>query len=83
MSYIKIDKENRIIAASHDFHCGDGEVEADIPEEITLRDIHNYLYVEGEFVHSPLPEQEEPLSSEERIAELEAALELLLSGVTE
>lgn len=83
MAYIKIDSENRITAASYDFHCGEDEIEVDIPEEISLHDIHNYLYVEGEFVHSPLPEPEEPVTNEERIAELEAALEMLLSGVTE
>lgn len=86
MAYIKIDSENRITAASYDYHCGEGEIEVEIPEEISLYDIHNYLYVDGEYVFDPLPEPEEPeepVTNEERIAELEAALDLLLSGVTE
>jgi hypothetical protein len=56
MAYIKIDKTNRITAASYDYHCGEGEVEVDIPAEITLDHIHEYLYVNGEFVHDPIVE---------------------------
>lgn len=59
MAYIKIDSENRITAASCDFHCGDGEIEVEIPEEIRIPDIHNYLFIDGEFVYDPLPKPEE------------------------
>ena len=48
-------------------------------------DVYEYRYVNGEFVHDPLPveEVEEKPTPEQRIAELEEALALLLSGVTE
>lgn len=48
-------------------------------------DISDWCYVDGAYVYDPLPvdELEATPSTEERIAELEEALELLLSGVTE
>lgn len=48
-------------------------------------DTYDYRYVDGEFIHDPLPEPEQPeeVSLEEHVAELREALELLLSGVTE
>lgn len=48
-------------------------------------DTYDYRYVDGEFIHDPLPEPEQPaeVSLEEQVAELREALELLLSGVTE
>lgn len=58
MAYIKIDDDNRITAASYDFHCGDGEIETNIPEEIQIEDIHDYLYIDRQYVYDPLPEPE-------------------------
>lgn len=55
MAYIKINETNRITAASYYYHCGDGEIEVDIPAGIELEHIHEYLYVNGSFVHDPLP----------------------------
>lgn len=86
MAFIKTDDTNRITAASVVYHCGDGEIEVEIPEEIDFERIHEYLYADGVFVHEPLPVPEEPKTmptQEERITELEEALALLLSGVTE
>lgn len=60
MAYIKIDETNRITAASHNYHCGDGEIETTIPEEIQLKDIHDYLYIDGAYVYDPLPDPIEP-----------------------
>lgn len=48
-------------------------------------DHNSYLYIDGEYIYDPQPE-EEPVhapTAEERITELEEALALLLSGVTE
>ena len=56
MAYIKTDETKRITAASYDYHCGEGEIEVDIPAEITFDHIHEYLYVNGEFVHAPIEE---------------------------
>lgn len=49
-------------------------------------DTYDYRYVDGEFIHDPLPEPEQPedpASLEVRVGDLEEALGLLLSGVTE
>ena len=45
-----------------------------------------YRYVNGEFIHDPLPKQEpsEPAPTiGERVTELEEALDMILKGVTE
>jgi hypothetical protein len=64
MAYIKIDKTNRITAASYDFHCGEGELKVDIPAEITLDHIHEYLFVNGKFVHNPIIEPVEEVPTQ-------------------
>lgn len=56
MAYIKIDETNRITSASYNYHCGDGEIETTIPDEISLDNIHDYKYIDGEYVYDPLPE---------------------------
>ena len=48
-------------------------------------DVTQYRYVDGEFVHDPMPEPEPETPAptpEERITAMEEALELLLSGAT-
>ena len=57
MAYIKIDETNRIIAASYNFHCGDGEIEVTIPEDVPFENIHDYLYDDGEWIYDPIPEE--------------------------
>ena len=92
MAYIKIDSDGRITAASKTHHCGDGEIDVTIPEEIELGTIHDYRYENGEFVHDPKPVKviDPGPTTEERLAALEEenkhlkeALDLLLSGATE
>lgn len=48
-------------------------------------DVYEYRFVNGDFIHDPIPapEQPEEPSLKEQVAELREALELLLSGVTE
>jgi hypothetical protein len=77
MAYIKIDSKGRITAASKSHHCGDGEIEVTIPEEIGLETIHEYRYENGEFVHDPKPKPKQPdqqPTQEERIKMLEDKL---------
>ena len=55
-------------------------------DELPNGNICDYLYVDGRYVHDPLPKSEETEpqpTQDERIAELEEALSMLLSGVTE
>lgn len=71
MAYIKINETNRITAASYNYHCGSDEIETVIPEEIQLQDIHDYLYVDGEYIYEPLPVV---IDNAARIAELKQKL---------
>lgn len=60
---------------------------ADMPEVDELpKKATEYRYVNGEFIHDPLPKQEpaEPAPSlPDRVAELEEALDMILKGATE
>ena len=78
MAYIKIDNTNRITAASYNFHCGDGEIEVVIPEDIQLENIHDYLYINGDYAYDPLPKPEpiepEPAGEEVTTDDMAAAI---------
>lgn len=48
--------------------------------------ISDYIYQNGEYIHNPLPkieQPEKPVDLSERVAVLEEALGMILSGVTE
>lgn len=80
---LNLAEDGRVLSATYPEYAPDDAVKV---EELPEGDISDYRYVEGEFVHDPLPEPVEPEAQptpEERIAELEEALALLLSGVTE
>lgn len=83
MYAINIDNTCRILSATYSQYANDNYI---IVEDLPVGDITDYLYINGEFVYNPLPvpevPQEEP-TAEQRIAELEEALQLLLSGVVE
>lgn len=82
MAYIKIDDKGRITAASRTHHCGDGEIETAIPEEIGFDTIHDYRFAGGEFIFDPAPVQDGgPPAQETRIAALETAVAALLTGM--
>lgn len=59
----------------------DGEV-FDFPDDFDFCHQHEYKVAGGELVYDP-PEADTTPTQEQRIAELEEALALLLSGVTE
>lgn len=80
MAYIVIDKLNQITAASRTHHCGNSEIEVNIPEEIWENGIHNYKYENGNFTYFKPQEEESYLivpTTEERIGALEAAVAML------
>ena len=89
MGYIKTDSDGRIIAASATHHCGDGEIEVTIPDEIGLESIHEYRYENGEFIHDPKQQEatEQEVSTEELLLEVAADHEyrlcLMELGVSE
>lgn len=57
MAFILTNDENRITKASENelFHIGDGEIQVEIPETIDFENICDYLYIDGEYIYSPLP----------------------------
>lgn len=60
--------------------------DAILVDELPDGDVYEYRYSDGGFIYDPIPVEEptEPKASqEERITELEEALAMLLSGVTE
>lgn len=79
---LNLAEDGRILSATYEQFGVDG---MPIVEALPEGDISDYRYVDGEYIHDPLPKPDpvvEP-TTEERLAELEEALELLLSGVTE
>lgn len=83
MYALNLSESGRVLSATFRKYAPSGAVFVD---ELPDGDVSDYLYVDGSFVYEPLPKVETPEdnpSAEERIAELEEALALLLSGVTE
>ena len=74
--------DGRILSATYPKYAPQDAVQVDtLPEG----DLHDYRYVDGEFIHDPLPKPEQPkeVSLEKQVAELWEALDMLLTGVTE
>ena len=72
----------RILSATFAKYAHDGAVLAD---ELPEGNVADYRYINGEYVYDPIPvpEVENVPTDAERITELEEALAMLLSGVTE
>lgn len=62
MAYIIIDETKRITAASETHHCGEREIEIEIPEDVWAKGIHDYKYESGEFVYDPISKPDLPES---------------------
>lgn len=81
MYALNLAEDGRFLSATYEQYAA-----PDQPLVETLPDgnLVDYLFKDGAFIHEPLP-KEEPVEEPDlqaRIAELEEALELLLSGVT-
>lgn len=78
MAYMKLEEDGRIASASINFHCGDGEIEVELPEDVTMDNIREHRYVNGEWIHDPLPEPEpvtpQPAAESVTYDELAAAI---------
>ena len=74
--------DGRILSATEEQYAAPGQPVVDALPDGNIAD---YKFSESAFVHDPLPSVDEPVlpTNEERIAQLEEALALLLSGVTE
>lgn len=81
MFALNIDLDGRILSATYEEFANPWEA---LVEALPDGDIRDWKYVDGQYVYDPLPAQPaEPPSDAERIRQLEEALELLLSGVTQ
>ena len=78
---LSLAEDGRILHATYEELATEG---MPIVDALPEGDIYEYLYVDGQYVHNPLPEPEpeERPTQEERIAELETMLNTLL-GVSE
>lgn len=79
---LKLATDGRILSATYPKYAPQDAVQVDtLPEG----DLHDYRYVDGEFIYDPIPVEavEEEPSLEEQVAELREALDMLLTGVTE
>lgn len=57
MYALNLDKDNRVLSVTFDEFA---PVDQPIVNELPEGNIADYLYVDGEFVHDPLPEPEVP-----------------------
>ena len=81
--YFKIDENGKIGMCSEEPDFQPGMIELHPPDDFIPDDMHNWKYVDGEFVYTAPEEPVEPegLTQEERIAALEeelAAAKILL-----
>ena len=79
---LNLGEDGRILSATYEQFAVEG---MPIVETLPEGDISEYRYVNGEFIHDPLPQPESPpteLTQEERITELEKMMNALL-GVSE
>lgn len=79
---LNLAEDGRILSVTFEKYAPDDAV---VVDEFPEGNVADYRYVDGEFVHDPIPveEPQEETSQEERIAVLEEALDMLLNGVVE
>jgi hypothetical protein len=79
---LNLAEDGRVLSVTFkQFAPGDAVLVDDFPSNAS-----DYRYEDCQFVYDPLPKKQEIVvqpTQEDRIAELEEALEMLLSGVTE
>lgn len=82
---MKLNDDGRIMHACKVLRGGD-YTNMTVVDMLPEGDVTDWLFVDGEYIYDPLPEQEqaEPArTTEERLTELEEAFALILSGVVE
>ena len=80
MYALYLDTDGRVLCATYPPYAG---ADAVWMEALPDGDITDYRVAEGAYVYDPLPKPQPTVPISQRVAELELALELLLSGVTE
>lgn len=79
---LNLASDGRILSATYPKYAPEDAVKVDSLPEGNIAD---YRYVDGECIYDPIPVQEQPeeTSLEDRVVELEEALNMILLGVTE
>lgn len=81
MAYIKTDESGRITSANYSLPF-EGAIEVEIPALIKKGTLHNYKYIDGEFMHDPLEEEEVPtLASEVEKIKADLAFLAMMTNV--
>lgn len=80
---LNLTEDGRILSATYEQYASQGSA---IVDKLPEGNVADYFYIDGKYVCDPLPKPTLPenvQTPEQRIAELEEALDLLLTGVTE
>ena len=81
MTYaLNLDTNGRVLSATYDKY---GTPAMPRVNELPEGNINDYLYINEEYVYDPLPEEEVPPTTEDRVAALEESNEMLLECILE
>ena len=82
MYALSLAKDGRILHATLSKYAPSG---ATLVASLPDGDITDYLYINGEYIYDPLPKPEptEPDGDADLLAQLQSALDILLTGGTE
>ena len=72
---LKLDSDNRILSVTFEQFAEEGAI---------IVDVHDYKYVNGEYVHDPVPEEpeiEQDNETERRLSACENNIEQILTGL--
>lgn len=78
---LKLDSDNRILSVTFEQFAEKGAI---IVDSLPEGDVHDYKYVNGEYVHDPAPTEpaiEQPNETERRISACEDNIEQILTGL--
>ena len=80
---LNLDADGRILSSTFEEYAG---LDQPLVDELPEGDLYEYRYIDGEMIYDPLPgpeELEHKPTMYDRVAALEEALDLILSGATE
>ena len=80
---LSLAEDGRILSVTFEKYAPANAV---VVDELPEGNVAEFRYVSGEYIYDPLPEPEQPAADqtlESRVGDLEEALSLILSGVTE
>lgn len=78
---LKLDSDNRILSVTFEQFAEEGAI---IVDSLPKGDVHDYKYVNGEYVHDPVPKEsevEQDNETERRLSACEDNIEQILTGL--